>query len=156
MELTHVCEWNCEENCWKRITSEEAVKKYPYGARVHSGLFMCEVCNHYVTLTRDSNLKKGYFRHSRGDENKDCPDRSLNQNRNYTFSPEDIGLPLKMVLRNNSFDHIEVGLSPAFSKDFNGYIEIRANGTTIKKYSTERFLSEVVTYLDIGEKLYPT
>ncbi len=156
MELTHVCEWNCEENCWKRITREEAVKKYPKGVRARSGLFMCEVCNHYVTLTQDSKLRRGHFVHSQGDEIKDCPDRNSNQYRNYTFSPEDIGLPLKLVLKNDSFDHIEIGLSPAFSKEFKGYVEIRANGTIIKKYSAERFLSDVVTYLDIGEKLYPT
>ncbi|MGN8791253.1 hypothetical protein [Acidaminococcus fermentans] len=156
MELTHVCEWNQKEHCWKRITNAEAAKKYPHGARVDSGLFMCELCNHYVTLTQDSKLRKGHFVHSRGDEIKDCPDRNSNQDRNNNFSPENIGIPLKLVLKNNSFDHIEVGFSPAFSKNFNGTVEIRANEITLKKYSAERFFSEIVTYLDIGKEFYPS
>ena len=60
--LTHVCMWS--NKGWKRITAEEAAKYYPYGTvSAHSGLFMCELCGQYVTLT-DGNIRTRYFKHS--------------------------------------------------------------------------------------------
>lgn len=47
--LTHVSYWN---NGWKKISVEEASKMFPYGAEAGSHLFMCELCGHYVTLTK--------------------------------------------------------------------------------------------------------
>ena len=45
--LNHVCMW--EGHGWKRITAEEAAKRYPYGTiHADSGLFMCELCGQYV------------------------------------------------------------------------------------------------------------
>ena len=48
--LTHVCMWS--DNGWERITAEQAAKRHPGGTvSAHSGLFMCELCGQYVSLT---------------------------------------------------------------------------------------------------------
>lgn len=54
MPLTHVCVW--DKKGWKKITVSQAVKMtHGYGGVLaRSGLFMCELCGQYVSLT-------GYF-----------------------------------------------------------------------------------------------
>lgn len=48
--LTHVCMWS--DNGWKRITAEQAARLHSGGTvSARSGLFMCELCGQYVTLT---------------------------------------------------------------------------------------------------------
>ena len=48
--LNHVCMWS--EHGWTRVTAEEAGKLHPGGTvSALSGLFMCELCGQYVTLT---------------------------------------------------------------------------------------------------------
>lgn len=60
--LTHVCMWS--DNGWKRITAEQAAKLHPGGTvSAHSGLFMCELCGQYVSLT-DGTIQTRHFRHS--------------------------------------------------------------------------------------------
>ena len=60
--LTHVCMW--KEKSWRPITAEEAAILHPGGTvSAHSGLFMCELCGQYVTLT-DGDVRKRYFKHS--------------------------------------------------------------------------------------------
>lgn len=60
--LTHVCVWS--DNGWKRITAEQAARLHPGGTvSAHSGLFMCELCGQYVSLT-DGERQTRHFRHS--------------------------------------------------------------------------------------------
>ena len=48
--LNHVCMWS--EHGWVRVTAEEAAAIHTGGTvSAHSGLFMCELCGQYVTLT---------------------------------------------------------------------------------------------------------
>lgn len=54
--LTHVCMWS--DHGWKRITAEQAARLHPGGTvSARSGLFMCELCGQYVTLT-DGDIKE--------------------------------------------------------------------------------------------------
>lgn len=70
--LTHVCMWS--DNGWQRISAEEAAKLHPGGTvSAGSGLFMCELCNQYVTLT-DGDIRTRYFKHSAQEKSKDCPE----------------------------------------------------------------------------------
>lgn len=60
--LTHVCMWS--DHGWKRITAEQAARLHPGGTvSARSGLFMCELCGQYVTLT-DGDINVRYFKHS--------------------------------------------------------------------------------------------
>lgn len=59
--LTHVCMWS--DHGWKRITAEQAARLHPGGTvSARSGLFMCELCGQYVTLT-DGDINVRYFKH---------------------------------------------------------------------------------------------
>lgn len=73
--LTHVCMWS--DHGWKRITAEQAARLHPGGTvSARSGLFMCELCGQYVTLT-DGDINVRYFKHSAYEKSKDCPDAKL-------------------------------------------------------------------------------
>lgn len=73
--LTHVCMWS--DKGWKRITAEQAAKMHPGGTvSAYSGLFMCELCGQYVTLT-DGYKNARHFRHSSHEKSKDCPERTF-------------------------------------------------------------------------------
>lgn len=75
MPLTHVCVW--DKNGWKKITVNQAVKmtRGYGGVSASSGLFMCELCGQYVSLT-SGNIRNPYFKHSKEEESKDCPERT--------------------------------------------------------------------------------
>lgn len=73
--LTHVCIW--AEHGWTHITAEEAAQRFPSGTiSANSGLFMCDLCNQYVTLT-DGEQRGRYFRHSAYEISKNCPERTF-------------------------------------------------------------------------------
>ena len=73
--LTHVCMWS--EHGWVYITAEEAARLHPGGTvSAHSGLFMCELCGQYVSLT-DGEIRTRYFRHSSTEKDKSCPERTF-------------------------------------------------------------------------------
>ena len=52
-----------QKNGWKQITAEEASELHPEGTvSAYSGLFMCELCGQYVSLTAKGRYNS-YFRH---------------------------------------------------------------------------------------------
>ena len=66
--LTHVCMWS--EHDWIPITAEEASKTHSGGTvSASGGLFMCDLCNQYVTLT-DEGKRVRHFRHSSRESDK--------------------------------------------------------------------------------------
>ena len=78
LTLTHVCMWS--EHGWKRITAKKAARLHAGGTvSAHSGLFMCELCGQYVTLT-DGEIRTRHFRHSAAEKDKDCPERTFGPN----------------------------------------------------------------------------
>ncbi|MCD8049984.1 MAG: hypothetical protein LUG52_10435 [Clostridia bacterium] len=87
VSLTHVCMWS--DNGWKSVTAEEAAKLHPGGhASANSGLFMCELCGQYVTLTR-GDKRKSYFKHSASEANKDCPERTFAAGRSIPYDEQE-------------------------------------------------------------------
>ena len=84
--LTHVCMWS--DNGWKRITAEQAAKLHPGGTvSAHSGLFMCELCGQYVSLT-DGAIQTRHFRHSAYEKSKNCPERIYGTPYSSYFNPQ--------------------------------------------------------------------
>ena len=108
--LNHVCMW--EGHGWKRITAEEAAKRYPYGTiHADSGLFMCELCGQYVSLTNGS-IRVRYFKHSRAEDEKTCPERTFGPGAYPTYSSTDHDLPIRICVSGNppSSFSLEMGL----------------------------------------------
>ena len=152
--LTHVCMWS--GNSWKRITAEQAAKLHPGGTvSAHSGLFMCELCGQYVSLT-DGTVQTRHFRHSAYEKSKNCPERILGAGYSISYGSHEHELPIRITGVSSSSFRFEVGLIRApissLSKDFR--IEIKPKGVLDAPYvfTKERLNCDSITYLSIGER----
>lgn len=152
-KLNHVCIW--EETHWRRVSAEEASKLFP-DQTVSSGtrLFICELCGQGVTLTNGPKRVR-YFRHSRGEADKSCPERS--ENTGYeTFENGSHGLPIKIIVNHEGkYFHFELGLIPVpehlLDNAKNDMIVIAGADEIAKsRFSLERVNPERVTYLNVG------
>lgn len=81
MPLTHVSMWTNDKGMC-RITPDEAAYKYGKVSALEE-LLICDLCNQYVTLSTGK-LGKNFFKHSSGDKNKDCEERSKNISNFYS------------------------------------------------------------------------
>ncbi|MBR2845873.1 MAG: hypothetical protein IKF00_11745 [Solobacterium sp.] len=152
MPLTHVKMWN--KGKWESISIEQARRLHPIGGvSASSKLFMCDLCYQPVTLT-EKNIRDSYFKHSRGEDDKNCPERtfgSLNWIAKYaTLQLKTKGLPIKLVVYNKSF-HFELGF-PALkeiSLDSSSTVTILTD-TNSYKFAAERFESEGISYMNVG------
>ena len=161
MPLTHVCIW--DKNGWKRITVNQAVKiTHGYGGvSASSGLFMCELCGQYVSLT-SGNIRNPYFKHSKEEKSKNCPERTFGTSvASYynTLKLESKGLPIRVNLNmsNRSFE-ILIGfpkISEGMFKKLKGtYVCIKNDSGKEFKYSADRLDKNNITYLSVGD--YPS
>ena len=152
--LTHVCMWS--GNGWKRITSEQAAKLHPGGSvSAHSGLFMCELCGQYVSLT-DGAVQTRHFRHNAHEKSKNCPERIFGADYSISYDSQVHDLPIRITGVSSSSFRFEIGLIRApinsLSRDFR--IEIKPNGALDTSYVfiKERINCDSITYLPIGER----
>ena len=136
--LTHVCMWS--NNGWERITAEQATKLHPGGTvSSHSGLFMCELCGQYVSLT-DGAVQTRHFRHSAHEKSKDCPERIFGPHYSRSYGPQEHDLPIRIVDVSASSFRFEIGLirAPISSLGREFCIEIKPNGTVDTSYMCKR------------------
>ncbi len=150
--LTHVCMWS--KNGWKRITAEEAAKLHPGGTvHSHSGLFMCELCGQYVSLT-DGTVQARHFRHSAHEKSKNCPERIAKYPISY--DPKEHALPIRIVGVSSSSFRFELGLirAPIYLLNSDFQIEIKPKNVLGVSYmfTKERLNYDSITYLSIGER----
>lgn len=152
--LTHVCMWS--ENGWKHISAEQAARLHAGGTvSAHSGLFMCELCGQYVSLT-DGNINARHFRHSAYEKSKDCPERTFGAGYSISYDSQDHDLPIRITSVCSSSFRFEIGLIRApissLSKDLR--IEIKPIGVLDVSYvfTKERLNYDSITYLPIGER----
>lgn len=149
--LTHVCMWSNQG--WKQISAEEAAKLHPGGTvSAHSGLFMCELCGQYVTLT-DGSIQARHFRHRADEDSKDCPERTFGTGYISVYDPKEHDLPIRLIVSPSSFQ-FEIGLLRVptnFNEDF--CVMIQPIGSNIcYKYLRERLNCDRTTYLYIGDR----
>lgn len=152
--LTHVCMWS--DNGWKRITAEQAAKLHPGGTvSAHSGLFMCELCGQYVSLT-DGAVQTRHFRHSAYEKSKNCPERIFGAGYSISYGSQEHDLPIRITGVSSSSFRFEIGLIRvpigSLCRDF--CIEIKPKGVSATPYvfTKERLNYEGITYLPLGEK----
>ena len=154
MALTHVCRWSKEKKRWVHVSVDEAVKMYPYQTvSADAGLFMCDLCKQYVTLTNGRKYRR-YFRHSSGDSDKTCIERSSGQSVFVYMDPEKHNLPIRMFINRNQI-RFEIGFfsvpEDIFSGD-RGSITIDTDYQSFR-YSFERLFENGITYLPVGDKV---
>lgn len=155
MPLTHVCMWS--GHGWKRVTASDAAKKFPYGTSAHSGLFMCDICGQYVTLTMGG-IRDPYFKHSSEEKSKDCPERTFGSYTD-TFNAQVHELPIKIRIKSRDRFELEIGFvsipaSLLGKKDSRKIIIQGGSGSQKFQYSLERLFYRGITYLSIGNKPY--
>lgn len=143
-------------NGWKHITADQAAMLDPSGTvSAHSGLFMCELCGQYVSLT-DGDVRTRYFKHSAYEKSKDCSERIFGVGYPIPCDSQEHDLPIRITRVSTSSFSFEVGLIRApissLSKDF--YIEIKPKGAYGIHYvfAKERLNCDGITYLSIGER----
>lgn len=155
--LKHVCMWT-DNKGWVPTTAKKTLKQND-GNKISStsGLLMCDLCGHYVTLAVGKE-REPHFRHSPADKNKLCDERRLTETEELDFNPRSYTLPIRIVNASSANFRFELGLIRApirnLSKDF--YVEIVSNGSRSERfrYNKERFNLESTTYLSIGNKPY--
>lgn len=152
--LNHVCMWS--EHGWINVTAEEAAAIHPGGTvSSHSGLFMCDLCGQSVTFT-DGQIRDRYFKHSKKEVDKTCPERTFGSSYSPSYSPSEHELPIKLIVPNSTSFRLELGLiyvpPSILAKQLIKKIEIKnANGQPYI-YSFERLNEGTTTYLPIGEE----
>ena len=152
--LTHVCMWS--DNGWKRITAEQAARLRPAGTvSAHSGLFMCELCGQYVTLTNGA-VQARHFRHSAHEKSKNCPERIFGAGYSISYSSQQHDLPIRITDVSSSSFRFEVGLIRApidpLSRDFRIEIKPKDVLATLYVFAKERLNCDSITYLPIGKR----
>lgn len=150
--LTHVCIW--EDGRWRRITESEAEKRFPVGISSNQRLFMCELCGQFVSFTNGKKRRR-YFKHSRGESDKSCIERSVNDSYYYTLNKTDFSLPIKIEEKNGDFEfYLGIPLIPDdLFRDYNRKLFAISYGKTLKQYSFERLTNFGVTYFPVGKQL---
>ncbi len=157
--LTHVCMWS--EHGWKRITAKKAARLHAGGTvSAHSGLFMCELCGQYVSLT-DGEIRTRHFRHSAAEKDKDCPERTFGPNYSVSYEPQKHELPIRIVVTagaahepSSASFRFELGLirAPISTLGADFRIELKPAGAPEPSwvFTKERLNSEGITYLTLG------
>ena len=152
--LNHVCMWT--EHGWQRITAEQASALHPGGTvSAHSGLFMCELCGQYVTLT-DGYERVRYFKHSSSEADKACPERTFGTSYiPQTYKAGEHELPIRLVNVSGQNFSFEIGFlfvpSDLLQKANSQMIIIKPSGISSEfQYSFERLNSDSITYLSVG------
>ena len=102
--LTHVCMFY--KRSWKRVTPEEAAEIFPETVSAHGGLFMCELCGQYVSLTKEGK-KIRHFRHRSREADKSCPERTFGSEQSIDFLERTHSFPIRINPSNLS---LEIGL----------------------------------------------
>lgn len=155
MQLTHVCMWT--EKGWKRITAQEAGCIYSEGSvSSKSGLFMCDLCGQYVSLINGD--IRCYFKHSKGEKNKDCPERKNGLNVSSTFQAGVHELPIRVKIISQNRFCFEMGFLKVpdnfLEKKEEQQIKITLTGHNTNPfiYSFARLKQKGITYLPIGER----
>lgn len=153
--LTHVSRWM--HGKWERITAEEADELFPYTVPANQKVFICELCGHYVTFTGPGaglGKRTRHFRHSRGDEDKNCEERSIGYD-NAPLQEKDRGLPIIIHVDGDrcTFSLGFPALPDDILSDMQAESVIIKYGSESRKYNISRFNYGRRTYFSVGTQL---
>lgn len=139
---------------WKRITAVEAARIHPGGTvAARSGLFMCELCGQYVTLT-DGNYQVRHFRHSSNEKSKNCPDRIEARVYRTIFIAGEHELPLRIIVSKSMHFSFEIGFIRVPRTILSKKLTITIHTSDLNKelvYLRERINPDQVSYLSAGD-----
>ena len=111
MPLTNV--WTQDDTGeWIRTTAAAMDREYDYSVSVSSHAFRCYNCFQYVTFVKGNQNRVSHFKHSAGEEKKDCEDRSFGTG-GYTYGNgiTDVPDPMRIQFDGNR-PYLEIGFFP--------------------------------------------
>ena len=150
--LTHVCMWSDRDKRWVRISAQEAARLHPGGTvSANSGLFRCELCQQYVTLT-DGDVQVRHFRHKVYSD--DCPEKVYGAGVRISYDSKQHQLPIRLRVLSYSSISLELGFIAVSEGSFSRKIRLEIVPVPFfgEKYiySGERLSKDTTTYLPIG------
>lgn len=152
MALEYVLMWKREKG-WQPISVKEASELCRGGSVLaKSGIFMCGKCHKYVYFS-DGKKRGRYFGHSRGDEDKECEDRSHYYDDSYN-ALDDPQYSLKITYTKSRFS-FAVGLTLCLDGLAEGTFKIVPSEGSPFVYNFSRFGGSIFKYFEIGETLAP-
>ena len=159
MALTNV--WRRKSDGeWVRTNAFQADREYDETVQAVARHFRCYSCFQYVTFVKGTAYQSSHFRHSRGDENKDCEDRSQ-----YTYSSTISSisdLPMLMRLRvENGLAHFQIGFLPVSETELEKLISrgtmLNIRGSfglpSVYRVNQSRFVPHMTAWIDLSEAL---
>lgn len=158
MPLTHVSHWT--KNGWKSIPAEEAARIHPArgGVSARSGLFRCDLCGQYVTLTKEG-IYSSHFRHTNDLLSQNCPDKTDGYGTSYSFQVNDYSLPIRIQGITANYFELEIGFIPTFETSelihSSAQIKISASNWSSDSlfFNCSRLMSDNTTYLSVGNHI---
>ena len=122
MPLTNV--WTQDHTGeWVRTTASAMDRVYENGVSASSHAFRCYNCFQYVTFVKGNEDRISHFKHSRGEEDKNCEDRSLGTG-GYTYGNDvtDVPDPMRIQFDGNRAS-LEIGFFPVSADIINQAIQ---------------------------------
>ena len=150
MPLTHVSMWT--DNGFMPVTAEQ-VAKLPncrYSVPARSGLFLCRLCNQYVAFS-----SAHYFMHSRGDQDKDCPERLVGFYESITTKVKQRALPIRLTVVDSKNLSVEIGIAlPSGVLTDQGVISIESvDSRKVFSYNISRLTAGDIEYVSLQQDL---
>ena len=142
MALTNV--WGRgKDGEWVHVTASAADKDNNYTMSANSMQYRCYYCFHYVTFVKGNTERISHFRHSRGDNDKDCIERSEATNSYYTSSTVTDPNLVRLILDSNYQPRLQIGFYPLSESELDTLINNSArlvikDGNSVEKYIIDR------------------
>ncbi|GHV97612.1 hypothetical protein lacNasYZ03_14490 [Lactobacillus nasalidis] len=156
--LTHVERWY-DDKGWRPITIEEAVKLEHHKVSSREKRYRCSLCGKYVALAKGEHNASA-FKHNRGDEDKECPERTQEDYRKYTKLQKVLNsnpiLPYKLSLKDDQLQ-LMVGLLPldpqTLEANKENHVKIYSNTGKLQRDISfkERLSADQVTYVTLSD-----
>lgn len=151
--------WHSKDGEWVRTNVDEADAQFSYSVSSNSQIFRCYKCFQYVTFVKGTDLVSSHFKHSRGDTDKNCEDRSINLYATVSRQLPIAELPLRLVLDGGNAT-ISVGFPPVVNDDLinminrNCCLSISMQGYDSLKYKVDysHFLPNTTNWFEVPLK----
>lgn len=160
MALEHVC--LLTDHGPLPILAEQAKRDYPQvKPSVANKNYICMLCHQYVTLVSSKNVT-AHFKHSRGERDKNCPERSHAQQETDNFQKGLHAPRIRIAWQKGKKPQFFVGLSRKVltawiaSQECEGSgpvtISIEVNGSEVSQFNDEWWQQEGLTYFLLGSE----
>ena len=150
MPLTHVSMWT--NNGFMPVSAEQ-VSQIPncrFGVAARSRLFLCRLCNQYVAFS-----SAHYFMHSRGDTDKDCPERLVGFYESIATKVKQRALPIRLTVIDSQSLSVSIGIAlPSGILTDQGTITIESvDSKKAYSYSISRLTAGGIEYVPLQQNL---